>query len=149
MYAPQLLTPTLSQYFHVPVRSASLVVSATLIPLAITPIIYRKDSSQIYYYCFSICMCYFTITSHLFYNISCLFVIALFTSLIFAVILTSLLTLITRQSRQNTQRNVSLYVSATIAGGLAGRVGGSFLAEIFSCQISLNIIASLTCLYGI
>ena len=153
MYAPQPLTPTLSEYFKIPLHSASLIVSASLIPLAIAPIVYgyfleKFDAKFIIISSLFACSI-LQFSQNLSTTFSMFLLFRMIQSLFFPAILTSLLTLITRQSKENTQRNVSLYVSATIAGGLVGRVLGSFLAEMFSWHVSLTFFGILTGICGI
>ncbi|TEY04597.1 MFS transporter [Campylobacter sp. US33a] len=145
LYAPQPLLPLFAQYFNISLNKVSLIISFALIPLAFAPLIYgyllEKFSSK-----------YILITS-LFacgiLQIFCTFAkdfelflfLRILQALCFPAILTTLLTVLTRTQSENVQKNVALYVGATTFGGLFGRVMSSFLADLFSWQMSLNFFA--------
>lgn len=40
VYAPQPIAPLLSNYFHVKLHQISWIISVTLIPLAVAPLVY-------------------------------------------------------------------------------------------------------------
>lgn len=146
VYAPQPLTPTFVQYFNISSHNASLVVSLALLPLAIAPLFYgyllEKYSAK-YIIIISLFSCAIIQLISSFINNFSLFLILRFVqSLFFPAILTTLLTILTRQ-KTDIQKNVSLYVGATIAGGLIGRVLGSYLSSAFSWQFALNFFAFL------
>ncbi|STQ87100.1 major facilitator superfamily protein [Helicobacter muridarum] len=43
-------------------------------------------------------------------------------------------------AKQKITFNISIYIASTIAGGLIGRIGGAYLTQIFSWQISFIIL---------
>lgn len=153
MYAPQPIIPTLAEYFHVPIHSASLIISFALLPLAIAPIIYgyllEKFSAKTIIVV-SLFACFILQFFSCFtYNFHLFLILRVIEALFFPAILTSLLTLATRCKYLSVQKSVSLYVGATIGGGLVGRIGGSFFTEILSWQWSFAIFGCCIFLCGI
>lgn len=147
IYAPQPLTPLLGQYFGLSVHTASLIVSLTLLPMAIAPAIYgyfleKFSSKKILVTSMFICSI-LQFVGTLSSDFSVFLSLRLLQSIFFPAILTTSLTILTRLGSENVQKNSSLYVSATITGGLIGRVIGSYFADIFSWQISFDVFAIL------
>lgn len=153
MYAPQPLTPLLGQYFDISVHSASLIVSLTLLPLAIAPAVYgyflEKFSSKKILVASMFASSIFQLISTFSSDFSVFLTLRLLQSIFFPAILTTSLTILTRLGGKNVQKNSSLYVSATITGGLIGRVIGSYFADIYSWQTSFNVFAVLMFIGGI
>lgn len=147
IYAPQPLTPLLGQYFDLNVHTASLIVSLTLLPMAIAPAVYgyflEKFSSKKILVTSMFASSILQVISTLSSDFSVFLSLRLLQSIFFPAILTTSLTILTRQGSKNIQKNSSLYVSATITGGLIGRVLGSYFADIYSWQISFNVFAIL------
>ncbi len=153
VYAPQPLSPLLATYFGVSTHLATLLVSLTLLPMAIAPILYgyllEKFSAKLLLIASTFICAILQILSTFADSFSLFLSIRLLQSIFFPAILTTLLTILTRISRQNIQRNVSFYVSATIAGGLTGRVLGGILTDIFDWKICFDIFACVMIVSGI
>ncbi len=153
VYLPQPLTPLLAQYFGTSNQIATLVVSLTLLPMAVAPIIYgyllELFSAKKIIIISSISCAILQILSTLSDSISTFLILKIVQSVFFPAILTTLLTTLTRLSNDNIQRNISYYVSSTISGGLIGRVAGSFFSDLFGWQVCFNIFAVLMILAGI
>lgn len=139
VYMPQPIAPLLATYFGVSLHLATLLVSFTLFPMAIAPILYgflleRFNAKNIVI--FSVFACGVLQVASIFCEDFFVFlVLRCVQALFFPAILTTLLTILTRISTQHIQRNVSLYVSATITGGLIGRVLGSTLTDMWGWHI--------------
>lgn len=147
VYAPQPITPLLSNYFNVSLHQISWIVSITLIPLAIAPLFYgylleifslKKILVLSLFFCalFGIIS---TLNSDFYFFLFFRFLQAL----CIPAILTALLTLLSRLESNNIQKNVALYVGATTFGGFVGRVFGSFLSDRFSWHFALNSFSIL------
>lgn len=147
LYAPQPIAPNLAIYFNVSLSEISWVLSVSLIPLAIAPLLYGyllEKFSLKRILIFSLLACaIFQIIANLSSNFYFFLSFRFLQSLCIPAILTSLLTLLTRIDEQNTQKNLAIYVGATTFGGFVGRVFGSYLSDLFSWHFALNFFAIL------
>lgn len=147
VYAPQPITPLLSNYFNVSLHQISWVISITLIPLAVAPLIYGyllEIFSLKKILIFSLFMCaFFGIIGNLSNNFYFFLFFRFLQALCIPAILTALLTLLSRLENENIQKNIAIYVGATTFGGFVGRVFGSLLSDLFSWHFALNFFAIL------
>lgn len=145
LYAPQPISPNLATYFSVSLHEISWVVSISLIPLAVAPLLYGyllEKFSLKKILIFSLFACgIFQIIANLSSNFYFFLSFRFLLSLCIPAILTALLTLLTRIDEKNTQKNVAIYVGATTFGGFLGRVLGSYLSDLFSWHFALNFFA--------
>lgn len=147
VYAPQPITPLLSNYFNVSLHQISWIISITLIPLAIAPLFYgylleifslKKILVLSLFFC-----ALFGIISTLSNDFYFFLFFRFLQALCIPAILTALLTLLSRLESNNIQKNVAIYVGATTFGGFVGRVFGSFLSDRFSWHFALNSFSIL------
>ncbi|EGK7562426.1 MFS transporter [Campylobacter coli] len=147
VYAPQPITPLLSDYFHVNLHQISWIISVTLIPLAIAPLLYGYlleifSLKKILIVSLFLCSV-FSIIGNLNDNFYFFLFFRLLQAICIPAILTALLTLLSRLESDNIQKNIAIYVGATTFGGFVGRVFGSFLSDLFSWHFALNFFSIL------
>lgn len=108
VYAPQPITPLLSNYFNVSLHQISWVISITLIPLAVAPLIYGyllEIFSLKKILIFSLFMCaFFGIIGNLSNNFYFFLFFRFLQALCIPAILTALLTLLSRLENENIQK---------------------------------------------
>ncbi len=147
LYAPQPMFANLATYFNVSLHEISWIVSISLIPLALAPLLYGyllEKFSLKKILIFSLFACaIFQIIANLIPDFYFFLSFRFLQSLCIPAILTALLTLLTRIDEKNTQKNVAIYVGATTFGGFVGRVFGSYLSDLFSWHFALNFFAIL------
>lgn len=147
IYAPQPLGPLLGDYFHLEAHKAVLIISLTLLPMALAPSLYgyfleKFSAKKILFFSLLFCSI-LQILSSFAKNFEMFLFLRLLQSLFFPSILTTLLTMLTKNKQENIQKYASLYVSATITGGLVGRILASFFTSIWNWQTAFIIFGIL------
>jgi MFS transporter, YNFM family, putative membrane transport protein len=145
LYTPQPLLPMMRAEFGVTESTASLLVTATLLPLGFAPIIYGfLLQSYTARRLIAISVFIIMVTELvIFYSHSFLLILLMrfIQGLCIPAILTSLMTyLSSTSSMQSVQRNLSLYVAATIIGGYFGRLLSGLVATCFGWRFSFLAI---------
>ncbi|OUL57510.1 MFS transporter [Pseudoalteromonas ulvae] len=146
LYAPQPLMPLLSLEFNVSAASAGSLMTATMIPLAIAPLIYgfvlAKENplkilklSMIGLALTCLLVPFITEFNHF-------FIIRICQGLLLPAALTSMTTYIAcRYQGLELQKKMGIYIASTIAGGFFGRVISASFAEFFTWQDFYLVIA--------
>ncbi len=156
LYTPQPLLPMMQAEFGVAESTASLLITATLLPLGFAPIVYgfllqSVSAKKLITISVSIIMAteLGIFVSHSF---AFILLMRLVQGLFIPAIFTSLMTyLSTTSSTQGIGRSLSLYVASTIIGGYLGRLlsGGvatafgwryAFLAVFFAMLLNLGLL---------
>lgn len=145
LYTPQPLLPMMRAEFGVTESTASLLVTATLLPLGFAPIIYgfllqAFTARRLIMVSVSIIM---ASELGIFFSNSFPFILLMrfIQGLCIPAVLTSLMTyLSTMSSVHNIQRIMSLYVAGTIIGGYFGRLLSGFVATCFGWRYSFLAI---------
>ena len=156
LYAPQPLMPLLSEQFNVSAASAGSLMTATMIPLAIAPLIYglllakANPLKVLKLSMFGLgltCLLVPFIT-----EFNHFFILRICQGLLLPATLTSMTTYIAcRYQGVELQKKMGMYIASTIAGGFFGRVISASFAEFFTWQdfyiviaLALLILAGLT-----
>lgn len=126
LYAPQPLLASFSEQFHIAPEHASLLITVTLLPLGVAPVLYgyvleSLPSKTLLKYSFTLLA--ISEISFIFINdFWQLLAVRCFQGLLFPAIFTALMTYISTTSEQSkVKQNVSYYIAATILGGFLGR----------------------------
>ncbi len=145
LYLPQPLLPLLSQKFAIPLSQATLLISATLLPLSIAPIVYGyilESFSALTLLRTSILLLSIAQLPFLF-NISFewLLLVRFLEGLLLPAIFTALTTFLAQHSPPQTIRKImGYYVAATIAGGFGGRLLSGITATYLHWHVAFFII---------
>lgn len=145
LYTPQPLLPMIRAEFGVTESTASLLVTATLLPLGFAPIIYgfllqSFTARRLIMVSVSIIM---GSELGIFFSNSFPFILLmrLIQGFCIPAVLTSLMTYLSTMSTvQNIQRIMSLYVAGTIIGGYFGRLLSGLVATCFGWRYSFLAI---------
>ncbi|MFO8111455.1 MAG: MFS transporter [Desulfosalsimonadaceae bacterium] len=145
LYTPQPLLPMMRADFGVTESTASLLVTATLLPLGFAPIIYgfllqSVTARKLIAFSVSVIM---ASELGIFFSHSFSFVLLmrLVQGLCIPAILTSLMTYLSTTSQaQSVQRIMSLYIASTIIGGYFGRLLSGLVATYFGWRYSFLAI---------
>ncbi|MBC8257902.1 MAG: MFS transporter [SAR324 cluster bacterium] len=153
LYSPQPILPLLAQEFSITGSKASLLISLTLFPLGLTPIIFGylidNFSARTIMLCF-ISMLTFSEFSFVFVtDFQILLGLRLLQGLLLSAIFTAIITYIGNQSSsQQRQKAVSSYISATIIGGFTGRFFTGFIADFTNWRVAF-IVWTVGLLYAL
>ncbi|MCV6638572.1 MFS transporter [Candidatus Albibeggiatoa sp. nov. NOAA] len=146
LYAPQPLLAVFSEQFNVAPEYTSLLITVTLIPLGIAPILYGYilesiPSKTLLKYSFTLLA--ITETGFIFINdFWVLLAIRSFQGLLFPAIFTALMTYIsTTASKSHIKKQVTYYIAATILGGFLGRFIAGFTATYASWHWAFAILS--------
>ncbi len=145
LYTPQPLLPMMQAEFGITESMASLLVTATLLPLGFAPIIYgfllqSFTAKRLIVISVSIIM---VSELGIFFSQSFPFILLMrfIQGWCVPAILTSLMTFLsTSSSAQGIQRVMSLYVASTIIGGYFGRLLSGFVATLFGWRYAFLAI---------
>jgi len=147
LYAPQPLLPLLSTEFGVTADQAALLISVTLLPLGIAPILYgflleSFSASTI----LKIAVFLLAVTESFFLWVDNFWVLVFIRGiqgLLLPAIFTALMTCISQSSDpQRVRRKIAFYVAATIIGGFSGRFIAGVMATYFHWQYAFLLIMS-------
>ncbi|MCD8554980.1 MFS transporter [Seleniivibrio sp.] len=134
LYAPQPVQPLIAEEFGLTMSQASLLTTATMVPLAVAPVFYgyileSVSAGRVLLFSLaflSVCqfMFFFSNTFYLLVGVRFLQGCAI------PAVLTGIMTYIADTSeKSNVQKNMALYISATIFGGFAGRFFSGLIAH--------------------
>ncbi|WP_353570409.1 MFS transporter [Candidatus Albibeggiatoa sp. nov. BB20] len=152
LYAPQPLLPLLSEQFNIAPEYTSLLITVTLLPLGVAPVLYgyvleAMPSKTLLKYSFTL----LTISEigFIFANdFWTLLAIRSFQGLLFPAIFTALMTYISTTATQSQlKKQVAFYIAATILGGFLGR----FIAGITAAYMDWHwafVILSMGLMLG-
>ena len=146
LYAPQPLLPLFSNIFNVSPAVAGSLMTATMIPLAIAPLLYgflfqKLNTLKILQYT----MVILAITCLIFPFIKT-FELLLFFRVLQGLLLPAALTAMTShigQTYENDllQKNMTIYIGSTILGGFFGRLLAASFTEFYNWQSFYYLIA--------
>ena len=153
LYAPQPLLNVISLEFGTEQASTALVISASLLPLAVAPVLYGPLISRISIRrilvgaCFLFALCgagMFVCTSY-----SMLLTLRMLEGLLFPAVFTSLMTYLSSQYQgQELQRVMAAYIGCTVGGGFLGRMLAGGLSSLFGWRLAV-LLVTLMPLLGI
>ena len=133
LYTPQPILPLLAQEFSVSGSEISLLISITLFPLGLMPIIYG--------YLIDIGMLAVTELSLAFVSdFRIMLVFRLLQGLLLPAIFTAIVTYISNHSSADQrQKSISSYIAATIIGGFAGRFLTGLISDISDWRVAFMV----------
>jgi YNFM family putative membrane transporter len=153
LYAPQPLLALLSEQFNIAPEYSSLLITVTLLPLGIAPILYgyvleAMPSKTLLKYSFTLLA--ITEMGFIFINdFWLLLIVRSFQGLLFPAIFTALMTYIsTTAPPSQLKKQVTYYIAATILGGFLGR----FIAGLTAAYMDWHwafVILSLGLMVGL
>lgn len=147
LYAPQPLLGLFATQFSVSPAAAGSLMTATMVPLAIAPLIYglilaKHNPLQILRYAMlglAVSCIIFTLVP----RFELLLLIRFIQGLILPAALTAMTTYIGMSYKADCmQKKMSLYIGSTIAGGYFGRVLAAVFADLWSWQSFYYVIAA-------
>lgn len=147
LYAPQPLLGLFATQFSVSPATAGSLMTATMVPLAIAPLIYglilaKHNPLQILRYAMlglAVSCIIFTLVP----RFELLLFIRFIQGLILPAALTAMTTYIGMSYKADClQKKMSLYIGSTIAGGYFGRVLAAVFADLWSWQSFYYVIAA-------
>ncbi len=140
LYAPQPLLPKFALLYNIGISQAGALMTATLVPLALAPLLYgyllstMKPSTIMKYSVFLMGLSCIAFAQSDTYHFS--FIVRFLQGLFLPAALTAITTYIGAHSKpEELQQNMSLFVTGTILGGLFGRVLSGFFATYLSWQL--------------
>ncbi|KAA0256984.1 MFS transporter [Deferribacter autotrophicus] len=152
LYAPQPLLPIFSNEFSVTEDKSSLLITITLIPLAIAPLFYgyilEKFSAKKLLLVATGLLAFSELIIYFASDFSLILLARLFQGLFIPAILTALMTYISLiSSLDSVQRIMSYYIASTIMGGFFGRFIAGLISSIFGWRyvflfLSMSLIFS-------
>ena len=154
LYAPQPILPALATEFNSSSNAAALLTTAVMLPLAIAPLSYgfmlEKISAKngLTLSCLVMAICHIAFANIT--NIHQAIIIRALEGMTLPVMLTSIMTLLTRTTpSEKLQTTLSIYIALTIVGGLGGRTLSMLLTEYADWRTTFYILsaASLLLLY--
>lgn len=145
LYAPQPVQPLIAEEFGLSMSQASLLTTATMVPLAVAPVFYgylleSVSAGRVLLFSLaflSVCqfMFFFSNTFYLLVGVRFLQGCAI------PAVLTGIMTYIADTSeKSNVQKNMALYISATIFGGFAGRFFSGLIAHYAGWRVMFMIL---------
>ncbi|MDO6460615.1 MFS transporter [Granulosicoccaceae sp. 1_MG-2023] len=146
LYAPQPILPRLAADFGVSPSDASLLISATMIPLGLAPVIYgylieAVPARLVLLWAIALLIAgqlLFALTDH--YGV--LLAARLLQGLAFPATFTAIMTYCsTSATRESVRRVIGYYVAATILGGFGGRLLSGVIASAFSWRETFLLLA--------
>lgn len=145
LYVPQPLLPLLSEELHVSTAQISLLISVTLLPLSLAPILYgfilESVPSKAMLKVTILWLAFSELAFLMFPYFWILVLIRFVQGLLLPAIFTALVTYLSMTTpRHAIQRVLSFYISATIFGGFLGRFLAGILATYSHWQFVFVII---------
>ena len=148
LYIPQPILPELARSFSISASQSALLISITMFPMAIAPIIYgyflqsvsAKRLLLISIVGISLCQFIFAFSTQ--------YELALFSRALLGLVLpatfTALMTLCTEGSAQKNVRTImGIYIATTIVGGFCGRIIGGILTTVWHWKSPFIVIGVL------
>ncbi len=139
LYTPQPILPQLARDFDIPITSAALVITVTLLPLGIAPILYgyflqaipARTMLVVSLLLMALNQMALFFATEFWHLLSLRFIQGLWLPAVF----TSAMTYVTSMTYPGGIRPaMGMYVAATIAGGFAGRVLSGYLGSTWGWQ---------------
>ena len=146
LYAPQPLLPIFSNIFNVSPAAAGSLMTATMVPLAIAPLVYgllfqKLNTLKV----LKFTMMMLAITCIIFPFIKTfelLLLCRVFQGLLLPAALTAMTSYIGQTYKNDLlQKNMTIYIGSTILGGFFGRLLAASFTEFFSWQDFYYVIA--------
>lgn len=146
LYATQPLLPLLAEQWGRPVADTALLTTATMIPLALGPVLYgyvleHISTKHLLTAGFSVLtIAQFAISFGPDYPV--FFILRTVEGMMLPAIFTALMTYSSAAGGHlKTRRNITIYIAATIAGGYCGRVLSGILTDLFDWQTAFRFWA--------
>ena len=141
IYAPQPLLNVLGAEFSVDKATASLLITVTLLPLGLAPILYGlllESISSKKLMCLAVgLLCVSELGIFLARTFTVLLALRLLQGVLIPAILTALMTYVSTTSRPDgVQKAMSIYIASTIFGGFFGRFLAGFVATQWGWRYS-------------
>jgi YNFM family putative membrane transporter len=152
LYAPQPILPRLAAEFAVSPSTAALLITVTLIPLGLAPIVYgylleavpARSLLMVAVSGLALCQLAFALVGVFGLGFAWLVALRVIQGLLFPAIFTALVTYSASMSAPSqVRRSVSFYIATTIFGGFAGRALGGALASQFDWQAPFWLLGVL------
>lgn len=146
LYAPQPILPRLAEEFGVSASDASLLISATLLPLGLAPIIYGYLIEAVPARLLLLFAIATLIIGHLMFAMAdsywMLLTARIIEGLSFPAIFTAIMTyLSTTAAPDSVRRIIGYYVAVTICGGFAGRLFSGVIASHYGWRLTFYLLA--------
>jgi MFS transporter, YNFM family, putative membrane transport protein len=151
LYAPQPLLPVLADAFAVSESRAALLITVSLLPLAVAPIAYGFLLQRLSARRLLISATWLLALSHFAVaavdDFEVLLALRLAQGLIVPALLTSLMTFLGASTApSHIARVMSLYIAASVFGGFAGRLVSGVISTNFGWRMSFLFLAAATAL---
>ncbi len=148
LYTPQPMLPMLAEQFSISSADAGLLMTVTLLPLGIAPVVYGYFLQAIpAKLMLSIALSLLMLDQFAFYFVSefwHLLVLRAFQGLLLSAIFTALMTYCATMVAKDRIRNMmGWYIGATIVGGFGGRVIGGFFATLFDWRTAFVVLGAM------
>ncbi len=148
LYVPQPILPVLGAEFGVGPADATLLISATMLPLAVAPIVYGYFLQSIAARTLLIATLTVMATCQVAFALAPNYQVALASRLVLGLALpaafTALMTMYSTLAPPHRIRQVmGIYIATTIVGGFAGRALGGVLTTLFDWQAPFLVMALL------
>lgn len=145
LYTPQPILPLLVDAFGISPGDAGLLITVTLLPLAIAPIVYGYFLQAIPARLMLIVAFTLLIVDQLLFYYAVeywhLLVLRLFQGFLLPAIFTALMTFCsTTVSPALVRRAMGFYIGSTIIGGFIGRLAGGFFASFYEWQTAFVVM---------
>lgn len=142
LYGPQPFLSSLRAEFGVDSPMASLVITTSLLPLGLAPVVYGylleyfSAKKLLVVSVGVLCILQFALPFQ--HDFTSILGLRFFQGLAFPALLTALMTYLAATNRPDkVQRVMSLYIGATIGGGFGGRILAGFLAAHFGWRTAM------------
>jgi len=148
LYAPQPLLPIFAHLYGLSEASAGLLMTVTMLPLAIAPLSYGYLLSFVQpvqvLRCSLLLLALLTCMTGLAQNFPQLLAVRFIQGLIIPASLTSVMAFLAYSgTRGNLQQSMSLYVTATISGGFLGRLLAGVSSVVIDWRVFYFILGAL------
>ena len=144
LYTPQPILPLLAQEFSVSGSEISLLISLTLFPLGLMPIIYGylidNVSARTILHWFIGMLAVTELSLAFVSDFRIMLVFRLLQGLLLPAIFTAIVTYISNHSSADQrQKSISSYIAATIIGGFAGRFLTGLISDISDWRVAFMV----------
>ena len=148
LYTPQPMLPMLAEQFSISSADAGLLMTVTLLPLGLAPVVYGYFLQAIpAKLMLTVALALLMVDQFAFYFVSefwQVIVLRAFQGLLLPAIFTALMTYCATMAPRDRIRNVmGWYIGATIVGGFGGRVIGGFFATSFDWRIAFVVLGMM------